>query len=118
MLVVMAFDPIENINYSRNTNERPSSNAFVLGIANMMSTTSQKQILQTLIQIKIHQKLNFVQGLAMPVVMVFGLVGNVLSIIVLRSPAIDMKVTRREQERKTDSAEQKNTLQYNLTLGN
>ena len=35
----------------------------------------------------------FGQGLAMPVVMAFGLVGNLLSIVVLRSPAIDMKVT-------------------------
>ena len=32
------------------------------------------------------------QGCTMPVVMVFGLVGNLLSIIVLRSSAIDMKV--------------------------
>ena len=37
--------------------------------------------------------LNFsLQGLAMPVVMGFGLVGNILSILVLRSPGIDMKV--------------------------
>lgn len=40
---------------------------------------------------------NFIiQGVAMPVVMVFGLVGNILSILVLRSPGIDMKVTFRE----------------------
>ena len=32
------------------------------------------------------------QGCTMPVVMVFGLVGNLLSIIVLRSTGIDMKV--------------------------
>ena len=37
------------------------------------------------------------QGLAMPVVMAFGLVGNILSIMVLRSPAIDMKVTNHQR---------------------
>ena len=74
----------------------------------------------------VHQIQIFVQGLAMPVVMVFGLVGNILSIMVLRSPAIDMKVTslfaiqhshlffaatRRGKERKTHSAKHKNTAQ-------
>ena len=49
LLEVMVFDPIENINYSTNTNERPSSNLctqdpIILGLPNKMSTTAQIQI--------------------------------------------------------------------------
>ena len=34
----------------------------------------------------------FLQGVTMPLVTMLGLVGNILSILVLRSPRIDMKV--------------------------
>jgi hypothetical protein len=35
-----------------------------------------------------------VEGVAIPVITALGLVGNILSIIVLHSPGIDMKVNR------------------------
>ena len=35
-----------------------------------------------------------VEGVAIPVITTLGLVGNILSIIVLHSPGIDMKVER------------------------
>ena len=39
---------------------------------------------------------NLFQGVTMPLVTMLGLIGNILSILVLRSPRIDMKVTLKE----------------------